>query len=108
MQTFKNEVYTDESQNDFNLPIPKCYYAHYSPGETEPEPIPPSSVLVLENIKPNGYQSVDFAGGLDLRQAKAAVEAIAKLHALSLCLKVGTEIMYNAFQDNYKHIGLQK
>ncbi|CAG9769500.1 unnamed protein product [Ceutorhynchus assimilis] len=88
LQAFKKEVFSDEPENDFDLPIPKCYYAHYSPGEMEPEPIPPSSVLVLENIKPNGYQSIDFASGLDLRQAKAAVESIAKVHSLSLCLKI--------------------
>ncbi|XP_050295948.1 uncharacterized protein LOC126735889 [Anthonomus grandis grandis] len=88
LEIFKNQVCQEDSETDLILPIPKCYYAHYSPGETEPEPIPPSSVLVLENIKPNGYQSVDFSTGLDLRQAKAAMEAIAKVHALSLCLKV--------------------
>ncbi|XP_066150167.1 uncharacterized oxidoreductase dhs-27-like [Euwallacea fornicatus] len=90
VQAFINENLTEDTA-DFILPIPKCYYAHYSPGETEPEPIPPSSVLVLGNIKPDGYQSVDFATGLDVQQAKAAVASIAKLHAVSLCLKLNED-----------------
>lgn len=92
IQAFKSEVCLEDSENDFALPIPKCYYAHYSPGESEPELIPPSSALVLENIKPQGFQSVNFAIGLDLNQARAAIEAIAKVHSLSLCLKVSLDI----------------
>lgn len=44
-------------------------------------------MLVLENIKPCGYSSADFSRGLTLRQTSSALEAIAKLHALSLSLK---------------------
>lgn len=95
LEQFKNEVLSEDTSPDLVLPIPKCYYAHYSPGETEPEPTPPSSVLVLENIKPNGFESADFSKGLDLRQAKAAVEAIAQVHALSLTLKVNMTYTYN-------------
>ncbi|XP_072399777.1 uncharacterized protein [Diabrotica undecimpunctata] len=73
---------------DIRLPIPKCYYAHYTAGTNDPEPNPPESVLVLENIKPLGYNSADFARGLTLRQTKSAVESIAQIHALSLCIKV--------------------
>lgn len=58
------------------------------PGTNDPEPSPPESVLVLENIKPQGYNSADFSHGLTLRQTTAAVEAIAQLHALSLTLKI--------------------
>ncbi|CAH1119205.1 unnamed protein product [Phaedon cochleariae] len=73
---------------DLRLPIPKCYYAHYRAGATDPEPTPPESVLVLENIKPFGYRSADFSRGLTIRQTNAAVEAIARVHSLSLCLKI--------------------
>lgn len=73
---------------DVRLPIPKCYYAHYTAGTNDPEPTPPESVLILENIKKLGYRSADFARGLTLRQTKAAVEAIAHIHALSLSIKV--------------------
>ncbi|KAJ8921815.1 hypothetical protein NQ315_008447 [Exocentrus adspersus] len=85
LEAFKQNAAESE---DIRLPIPRCYYAHYSAGTNDPEPTPPESVLVLENIKPQGYNSADFSHGLTLRQTTAAVEAIAQLHALSLSLKV--------------------
>lgn len=86
LERFASENLTDG--DDLRLPIPKCYYAHYSTGATEPEPCPPESVLVLENIKPNGFIGADFAHGLTLRQATSAVEAVARVHGMSLSLKV--------------------
>lgn len=86
LESFKSNILADS--NEIQLPIPKCYYAHYSAGTSEPEPTPPESVLVLENIKPIGFVGADFSRGLTLKQTKAAVEAIAQLHALSLSLKV--------------------
>lgn len=86
MENFKSQNLAKNTTLD--LPIPKCYYAHYNAGATEPEPIPPESVLVLENIKPHGFVGADFSRGLTLRQTIAAVESIAQVHALSLSLKV--------------------
>ncbi|KAI4459100.1 hypothetical protein MML48_6g00021264 [Holotrichia oblita] len=86
LENFKSKNLAPNTE--LELPIPKCYYAHYNAGATEPEPIPPESVLVLENIKPHGYVGADFSRGLTLRQTKAAVESIAQVHALSLSLKV--------------------
>lgn len=88
LEAFKS---SNDKSEDIRLPIPKCYYAHYAVGTTEPEPTPPESVLVLENIKPNGYVSADFSRGLTLRQTIAAVEAIANFHALSLSFKIKEE-----------------
>ncbi|KAJ8973060.1 hypothetical protein NQ317_018788 [Molorchus minor] len=86
LEAFKQRV--AETADVIRLPIPKCYHAHYSAGTNDPEPSPPESVLVLENIKPQGYNSADFSRGLNLRQTTAAVEAIAQLHSLSLSMKV--------------------
>lgn len=86
LERFTSEHLTENTTID--LPIPKCYYAHYSSGSTEPDHCPPESVLVLENIKPKGFISADFTRGLTLRQATAAVEAIATVHAMSLSLKI--------------------
>nr|CAD7445122.1 unnamed protein product [Timema bartmani] len=70
------------------LPIPRCYHAHYAaPGE-DAEGSLSESVLVLENLKSRGFLGADFSRGLTLRQARAALEAVARLHALSLALKV--------------------
>lgn len=72
------------------LPIPKCYYARYRPGRNNPDHSPTlsESVLVLENLKSQGYASADFSRGLTLIQAGAALKAIARLHALALALKI--------------------
>ncbi|XP_063244137.1 uncharacterized protein LOC134543177 isoform X2 [Bacillus rossius redtenbacheri] len=74
------------------LPIPRCYHARYAaPGADSPRASPVAlceSVLVLENLKALGYQSADFSRGLSLRQAAAALDSVARLHALSLALKV--------------------
>jgi hypothetical protein len=43
---------------------------------------------VLENLKAQGYRSVDFAEGLTLDETKAAMESLARMHSLSLVLKV--------------------
>ncbi|EEZ97589.1 uncharacterized protein LOC103314480 [Tribolium castaneum] len=86
LESFKSQHLAPASP--LPLPIPQCYYAHYSPGSPEPEPSPPESVLVLENIKPSGYSSADFSRGLTLRQTTSAVDAIARIHGLSLALKI--------------------
>ncbi|XP_015603813.1 uncharacterized protein LOC107271843 [Cephus cinctus] len=70
------------------LPIPACVHAHYSPaGGTEDSPEPPESFLVLENLRPRGFEGAEFSRGLTLRQAEAALSAVACLHGLSLALK---------------------
>lgn len=72
------------------LPIPRCFHARYTPGKNSPNssPTPSESVLVLENLNSRGFQGADFSRGLTLRQAESALEAVARLHALSLALKV--------------------
>lgn len=79
------------------LPIPRCFHARYASGQCggdhhndngSESPTPCESVLVLENLKPRGFSGADFSRGLTLRQATAALNALAQLHALSLALKV--------------------
>lgn len=71
-------------EEEIILPIPELYHARYSGGEDSPV----ESVLVLENLKTSGYDTVDFSEGLTLKQAEAAFSSVAKLHALSLLMKV--------------------
>jgi hypothetical protein len=66
------------------LPIPKCYHARYPSGDDSPV----ESVLVLENMKSSGYSVVEFSTGLTIEQAESALAAVAKLHGLSLALKI--------------------
>ncbi|XP_046673671.1 uncharacterized protein LOC124362856 [Homalodisca vitripennis] len=69
---------------EIELPIPKCLHARYNADNDSVA----QSVLVLENLKVQGYSSCEFSQGLTLQQAQSALEAIARLHALSLVLKV--------------------
>ncbi|XP_011645608.1 uncharacterized protein LOC105432479 [Pogonomyrmex barbatus] len=74
------------------LPVPKCYHAHYSPaGGTDDSPVPPESILVLEDLGASGFTSVKFSEGLTLDQATIALDAIARIHAHSLSMKVVDE-----------------
>lgn len=87
------EVFQKQNRNDssqvIELPIPRCIHAHYSPaGGTEDSPEPPESFLVLENLGPRGFEGAEFSRGLTLKQAEAALNAVARLHSLSLTLKV--------------------
>ncbi|XP_071556289.1 uncharacterized protein [Temnothorax nylanderi] len=77
------------SQERIILPVPACYHAHYSPaGGTDDSPVPPESMLVLEDLSDDGFQSVKFSEGLTLNEAMAALDAIARIHAHSLSMKV--------------------
>lgn len=53
-----------------NLPVPKCYHAHYKQGKNEPgaSPEPPESALILEDIRPLGFKTADFSEGLTYQQ----------------------------------------
>lgn len=71
------------------LPVPKCFHAHYSPaGGTDDSPVPPESMLVLDDLSDDGYESVKFSKGLTFNEAMAALDAIARMHAHSLSMKV--------------------
>lgn len=84
-----NERQLATSEEKIILPIPLCYHAHYSPaGGTDDSPVPPESMLVLEDLSKCDYYSVKFSEGLTLNQAMAALDAIACIHAHSLSMKV--------------------
>ncbi|KAI8420690.1 hypothetical protein MSG28_007919 [Choristoneura fumiferana] len=63
------------------LPIPKCMKARL------PDEIGGDSELVLEDVTSSGYEAAEFAAGLSLGRARAALGAAARLHALSLALR---------------------
>ncbi|KAK3915331.1 putative oxidoreductase dhs-27 [Frankliniella fusca] len=70
---------------DQTLPIPRCYYARYAPAT---DVSAPESLLVLDNLKTSGYRGQPFSLGLTLPQARAALTSVARLHALTLVLKL--------------------
>ncbi|XP_048001228.1 uncharacterized protein LOC125237999 [Leguminivora glycinivorella] len=63
------------------LPIPKCMKARL------PDEIGGDSELVLEDVTSAGYEAAQFAEGLSVRRARAALHAAARLHALALALR---------------------
>lgn len=80
------------------LPIPKCYFTHYTPKNHE---LMTGSALVLENLKIKGFDGIEFSRGLTLRQSTAAVQAIAQIHGTSLAMKVKEGIMLS---DRYSFL----
>lgn len=71
------------------LPVPECYHAHYSPASgSDDSPIPPESILVLDDLGASRFESIKFSEGLTLDQATVALDAIARIHAHSLSMKV--------------------
>ncbi|KAL0129906.1 hypothetical protein PUN28_001868 [Cardiocondyla obscurior] len=85
----KKQLARSKEQETIVLPVPKCFYAHYSPASgTDDSPVPPESMLVLHDLTPVGYWRPEFSEGLTLKEANAALKAIACIHAHSLSLKV--------------------
>jgi Ecdysteroid kinase-like family len=58
--------------------------------------------LVLENLKAQGYRGADFAEGLSLDETKAAMESLARMHSLSLVLKVYRYFQAHTFANRQK------
>ena len=61
----------------------------------------PESVLVLENIKLKNFQNVNISTGLTLRETKAALKSISKIHAISLAFKWKKDIN---LLEQYPHL----
>ncbi|KAL1123216.1 hypothetical protein AAG570_002303 [Ranatra chinensis] len=83
LHEFQKE-YLQEGESIIELPIPKCYHARYPSGDESPV----ESVLVLENMKHKGFSVAEFSAGLTTEQAESALAAVAKLHGLSLAMKL--------------------
>lgn len=89
LEAFQRKQLSSTDSPAIELPIPSCVHAHYKPaGGTEDTPEPPESFLILENLRTRGFEGAEFSRGLTLRQAEAALSAVACLHALSLTLKI--------------------
>lgn len=70
------------------LPVPECYHTYYSPaGGTDDSPVPPESMLVLQDLTEPNFKKVEFSEGLTLDEAKSAMCAIACIHAHSLSME---------------------
>ncbi|EEB11636.1 conserved hypothetical protein [Pediculus humanus corporis] len=91
MKFQKDVIRNDEDL--IKLPVPKCYLGKHVPfdvSQTGPDSDDEinESIIVLEDLKKQGYQSTPFKNGLTLEQAKASFVAISKIHSLSLAMKL--------------------
>ncbi|KAG8237812.1 hypothetical protein J437_LFUL002420 [Ladona fulva] len=104
LMAFQRRLLGEGSTSAIELPVPRCYYAwhhgmdsegqvssedHAEDGDEDDEDreAPKEedfSVLVLEDLRASGYSVGDFSRGLTAGQASAALDAVARLHALSL------------------------
>ncbi|XP_050296698.1 uncharacterized protein LOC126736409 [Anthonomus grandis grandis] len=66
--------------------FPKCLGARYSLDPTK-ERADSESVLVLENLHPEGYGNADRYVGLDLAATKTVLKKLALFHVLPIALK---------------------
>ena len=77
--------YQLQNGSKINPPFPKCYYGKFENN---------LGVLVMENLKTDGFTTVDIKQGLDYDEASAIFEAYAVFHALGFNLQkqLGDEI----------------
>lgn len=79
----------DNSDDKIPLSVPMCYHAQYTPAEeTEDNITTPDSILVLQDLRDSDFCNIKFRKGLTYDQTKVALEAIARIHAHSLAMKV--------------------
>lgn len=84
-----------------SISVPKCFYSRYKSCLLDPQagddssPEPPESILVLQDMRPLGYQTANLSKGLTLEEAESAIEAIATIHALTLGMKIKEKIDLN-------------
>ncbi|CAL4063598.1 unnamed protein product [Meganyctiphanes norvegica] len=69
-----NKFQEEHGNNEFQLALPKVYYGKCTQNEF---------VMVMENLKFEGYDTVATETGLNGDQLKLAVDYLAKLHAVS-------------------------
>ncbi|XP_076631435.1 putative oxidoreductase dhs-27 [Colletes latitarsis] len=79
----------NRSGDEISLPVPMCYHAQYTPAEeTDDNVTTPDSMLVLQDLRDYDFCNIKFRKGMSYDQTKVALEAIARIHAHSLAMKV--------------------
>ncbi|XP_076625464.1 uncharacterized protein LOC143343935 [Colletes latitarsis] len=69
-----------------NIITPKYFGGRL--GIRDPENFDEQALIILENLKYSGYSTEDRILGLDKKHAEFALEELAKLHALTIALKI--------------------
>ncbi|XP_055325049.1 uncharacterized protein LOC129579220 [Sitodiplosis mosellana] len=82
------------------IAVPKCFYSKYKSGfsdapDDNASPEPPESILVLQDMRPLGFKTVNLSNGLSLNEAEGAITAIAAVHSLTLGMKLKEKVDLN-------------
>lgn len=73
-------------EKDLCTLVPKYFGGRL--GLRNPKVFDEQAVIILENLKYNGYDTGDRIYGLDKEHTECALQALAKLHALTVALKL--------------------
>lgn len=73
-------------EEDLDMLAPKFFGGRL--GLRNPEEFDEQAVIVLENLKYSGYNTEDRISGLDKEHIEHALEELAKLHAITIALKI--------------------
>jgi len=68
------------------IDIPRCYYTRWAGEDNVKE-----DLIILENLYPQGFRfAVGQDNGLNRRHAELVIRELAKFHAISYCMKKGS------------------
>uniref|UniRef100_V9IMI2 CHK kinase-like domain-containing protein n=1 Tax=Apis cerana TaxID=7461 RepID=V9IMI2_APICE len=81
----------ESGMNDSQL-VPKFYGGRLG---LNPDKFDGQAVILLENLKCNGYITEDRIFGLDKKHTEFAIKCLAKMHALVIALKLKKPQLYN-------------
>ncbi|KAK8719992.1 hypothetical protein OTU49_013642 [Cherax quadricarinatus] len=96
-----NQFQADRAPDEPGISIPHLIYGRCAGNE---------NVLLMENIKIQGYNTVDKRKGLDFEHLKVCIEHIARLHALSHAFYREKDFRnkYPCFQSTSEHLKFLK
>ncbi|XP_053975758.1 uncharacterized protein LOC128896360 [Hylaeus anthracinus] len=87
----KKQLALEENRSGDEIPlsVPVCYHAQYTPAEESDCFLTTcDSILVLQDLHDSDFWNIQFRKGMSYDQTKVALEAIARIHAHSLAMKV--------------------
>ena len=87
---FQKERHIKEADGFYNFP--KCYFAEFNEEKDD-------SVIIMEDLRENGYKMWDKYSPVNLEHTKLIMLALGKLHALSFALKTQKPELFEKFKS---------
>ncbi|XP_076294257.1 uncharacterized protein LOC143215745 [Lasioglossum baleicum] len=85
-------------EKDLSVLAPKYFGGRL--GLRNPDKFDEQAIIILENLKYNGYGTEDRIYGLDEKHTKFALEELAKLHALTVALKLKKPQIFEKIKED--------